>query len=88
MNNPFADLDLRIKVIDYNQNKYIVDPKGPWQLVFGFEDWSGIIDDGKSHIKITAYYRNSEGCNLVKWQNEDLDELIAEIKEWNNENRI
>ena len=59
-----------------------------FQLVFKFEDYTKIINDGKEHMYIIAEYVNADDSVLCKWQSEDFDELLDMIKEWNDTNKI
>jgi hypothetical protein len=59
-----------------------------FQLIFKFEDWSGIIGDGKEHIQTIAEYVNADNKVLCKWQSENFDELLDMVKEWNDLHKI
>ena len=59
-----------------------------FKLVFTFEDWTGIIDDGKEHMYIIAEYVNAKGQVLIKYQSEGFNELLQKVKKWNDEHRI
>jgi len=59
-----------------------------FRLVFGFEDWTKIIDDGKEHIYVVAEYVNADDGVLVKWNSEDFDKLLDMVKEWNDTHKI
>lgn len=59
-----------------------------FKLVFTFEDWTNIINDGKDHMCIAAEYVNADDSVLVKWISEDFDKLLDTVKEWNDKHRI
>lgn len=59
-----------------------------FKLVFTFEDWTNIINDGKPHLLIAGEYVNADDAVLVKWTNEDFDKLLEEIKLWNDSHKI
>lgn len=77
-----------------NNNMYKAEPYmahadyTTYRLTFGFEDWSGIIDDGNEHLYMTAEYMNADDCVLVKFQDEDFDSLLLKLKEWDDKHRI
>ena len=88
-------IDLFITIVDdYWHNKYKAEPfkfhqdYHSYKLTFTFEDWSGIINDGKQHMKIIAEYVNAKGQILIKYQDEDFDKLLQTVKEWNDSHRI
>ena len=87
-------IDLYILIKDIMHNMYEVHPfmchadYNSFQLIFKFEDWSGIINDGKEHIHSIAEYTNANDAVLCKWQDEDFDKLLDKIKEWNEAHRI
>lgn len=59
-----------------------------YKLIFKFEDWTNIINDGKEHIYIIAEYENADNGVLVKFQSEDFDELLDEVKIWNDQHKL
>ena len=59
-----------------------------FQMKFNFEDWSGIIGDGKDHMNICATYVNANDRFLVKFQDEDFDRLLKKVSRWNEEHCI
>ena len=59
-----------------------------FKLVFTFEDWTGIIGDGKEHMYIIAEYVNAKDQVLIKYQDEDFDALLMKVKAWNENHRI
>lgn len=87
-------IDLFIKIIDDMEFKYEAHEfmyhadYNTFQLVFKFEDYTKIINDGKEHIYIIAEYVNADEYAICKWQSEDFDELLNMIKEWNDTNKI
>lgn len=87
-------IDLYILIKDDMKNLYVPHPfmvhanYDSFQLIFKFEDWSGIIGDGKEHIQTIAEYINADDAVLCKWQSEDFDELLNMIKEWNDKHKI
>lgn len=87
-------IDLFILIKDKMKNLYEVHPYmahadfWSFKLVFKFEDWSGIIGDGKEHIYTIAEYTNAKEAVLCKWQSEDFDELLDMVKEWNSKHKI
>ena len=88
-------IDLFILIVDdYWHNKYVVKDfmshadYHSYKLVFTFEDWSGIIGDGKEHMNIIAEYVNAKGQVLIKYQSEDFDDLLQKVKKWNENHRI
>ena len=87
-------IDLFIKVIDdiefkYEANEFMYHADyNTFQLVFKFEDYTKIINDGKEHMYIIAEYVNAGESVLCKCQSEDFDELLDMIKEWNDTNKI
>lgn len=88
-------IDLYIYIVDdYMHNKYKVNPfmfhsdYHSYKLVFTFEDWSGIIGDGKEHTYIVAEYVNAKNQVLIKYQDEDFDALLMRVKAWNDNHRI
>lgn len=87
-------IDLYILIKDdmktlYEPHPYMVHADyDSFQLVFKFEDWSGIIGDGKTHIYTIAEYINADDAVLCKWQDEDFDKLLDEVKKWNDTHRI
>lgn len=87
-------IDLYILIKDEMHNMYEVHPfmyhadYNSFQLIFKFEDWSGIINDGKEHIYTIAEYTNADDTVLCKWQSEDFDKLLDKIKEWNYSHKI
>lgn len=87
-------IDLFIFVVDdfnylYESHEYMghVDYNS-FKLVFSFEDWTKIINDGKEHIFIIGEYVNADDAVLVKFSNENFDELLDEIKKWNDKHKI
>lgn len=87
-------IDLYILIKDIENNSYEPHPfmyhadYNTFQLIFKFEDWSGIIGDGKEHIETIAEYVNANNAVLCKWQSEDFDKLLDLVKEWNDSHRI
>lgn len=88
-------IDLFILIVDnYEHNKYVVEDfmshadYHSFKLVFTFEDWSGIIGDGKEHMNIIAEYVNAKNQVLIKYQSEDFDDLLQMVKKWNENHRI
>ena len=87
-------IDLFILIKDdmynfYEPHPYMVHADyNSFQLVFKFEDWTGIIDDGKTHIYTIAEYSNADDSVLCKWQDEDFDKLLDKVKEWNDTHRF
>lgn len=87
-------IDLFIKIIDFNEIKYEAHEfmyhadYDTFQLVFKFEDWTKIINDGKQHLCTIAEYVNADDSVLCKWQSEDFDELLDMVKEWNDIHEI
>ena len=87
-------IDLYILIKDDMKNLYIPHPfmfhanYDSFQLIFKFEDWSGIIGDGEEHIQTIAEYINADNAVLCKWQSEDFDELLNIVKEWNDKHKI
>ena len=87
-------IDLFILIIDdmnykYEAHEYMAHADyNSFKLVFSFEDWTKIINDEKEHIFIIGEYVNADDSILVKFSNENFDELLNEIKEWNNKHKI
>ena len=87
-------IDLYILIKDEMKNWYEAHPFmyhadfNSFQLIFKFEDWSGIIGDGKEHIQTVAEYVNAGNAVLCKWQSENFDELLDMVKEWNDIHKI
>ena len=88
-------IDLFIFIIDDHwHNKYKVKDYmahadyHSFKLVFTFEDWTGIIDDGKEHMNIIAEYVNAKNQVLIKYQDEDFDNLLLKLKKWNEAHRV
>ena len=87
-------IDLFILIVDEWYNKYKVEDfkahadYHSYKLTFTFEDWSGIIDDGKEHMYIIAEYVNADGGVLVKYQDENFDSLLQKVKAWDDKHRI
>lgn len=88
-------IDLFILIVDdYEHNKYKVKDYmthadyHSFKLVFTFEDWSGIIGDGKEHMNIIAEYVNAKNQVLIKYQDEDFDNLLLKLKKWNETHRV
>ena len=87
-------IDLYILITNRNKNWYEAHPfmyhsdYNSFQLIFKFEDWSGIIGDGKEHIQTIAEYVNADNEVLCKWQSENFDELLDMIKSWNDAHKI
>lgn len=87
-------IDLFILIVDCWHNKYKVKnymehaDYNSFKLVFTFEDWTGILDDGKEHVSIIAEYVNAKNQALIKYQSEDFDELLQKVKKWNEVHRI
>ena len=71
-------IDLYILIKDDMKNLYIPHPfmfhanYDSFQLIFKFEDWSGIIGDGEEHIQTIAEYINADNM----------------VKEWNDKHKI
>lgn len=88
------NIDLSILVVDMLYNKYKAEPfKGhidyhSFKLVFTFEDWTGIIGDGKDHMMIVAEYVNAKNQPLIKYQDEDFDKLLSKLENWCNKHKI
>lgn len=89
------NLDLFIRVIDDNTNKYVCFPAQyhrdymSFTLTLSFEDWSGMYTDKKqSHLVYTATYKNAKGEYLVKFQDEDFNALCVKVEAWNNAHRV
>ncbi len=88
------EIDLFIFVIDdfnylYESHEYMAHADyNSFKLIFSFEDWTKIINDGKEHIFIIGEYVNADDTGLVKFSNENFDELLNEIKEWNDAHKI
>lgn len=86
-------IDLYILIIDEMTNKYKAEPfkfhsnYNSYQLKLNFEDWTGIIDDGKEHIYIVAEYVNADNGVLVKFQDENFDKLLKKVKDWNTKHK-
>ena len=59
-----------------------------YRLVFKFEDWTNIVNNGKEHMCIVGEYVNADDGVLVKWNSEDFDELLDMIKKWNDTHKI
>ena len=88
-------IDLFITIIDEHwHNKYIVEDYQAhanyysFKLTFTFEDWSGIIGDGKEHMNYIGEYVNAKGGVLIKYQSEDFDELLQKLAKWCDEHRV
>ena len=87
-------IDLYILIVDTMKNRYKAEPfkyhadYNSYQLIFKFEDWSGIIGDGKEHIQTIAEYVNADNSVLCKWQSENFDKLLKMVKNWNDTHRI
>lgn len=87
-------IDLFIKIVDDWKNLYEAHSfmyhadYSTFQLIFKFEDWTGIINDGTQHLFTIAEYANADNAVLCKWQSEDLDELLNMVKEWNDKHKI
>lgn len=89
-------IDLFIKIVDDMKNLYKAHEfmyhadYNTFQLIFKFEDWTGIINDGIQHLYIIAEYANADADNAVlcKWQSEDFNELLDMVKEWNDKHKI
>ena len=88
-------IDLFITIVDdYWHNKYVAEPfkfhqdYHSYKLTFTFEDWTGIIGDGTEHMNIIAEYVNANGEFLIKYQDEDFDDLLLKIKKWCDEHRV
>lgn len=87
-------IDLYILIKDRMNNLYEPHPfmyhadYNTFQLVFKFEDWTKIINDGKEHIQTIAEYTNADDAVLCKWQDDDLDSVLDKVKEWNESHRI
>ena len=79
-----ADMDYMYEVHEYMAHA----DYNSFKLVFKFEDWTNIINDGKEHIQTIAEYENADDSVLCKWQSEDFDELLDMIKEWNNKHKV
>lgn len=94
INGNLKGVDLFIQIYDFNHNMYKPEPfkhhadYNSFKLMFGFEDWSGIIGDGKTHIYYVAEYRNAKDAVLIKLQDENFGRLISKIKDWNDKHRI
>ena len=59
-----------------------------FQLIFKFEDWTKIINDGKEHIQTIAEYINANDAVLCKCQADTLDEVLDKVKNWNDKHRM
>ena len=87
-------VDLYILIKDEMKNLYESHPfmydsdYNSFQLVFKFEDWTKIINDGKEHMQTIAEYRNANNALLCKWQADTLDEVLDKVKNWNDKHRI
>ena len=88
-------IDLFILIIDnYWHNKYRAEEfkfhqdYHSYKLTFTFEDWTGIIGDGKEHMNIIGEYVNAKGQILIKYQSEDFDDLLMKLKKWCDEHRV
>lgn len=87
-------IDLFILVDDdfnylYEPHEYMAHADyNSFKLIFSFEDWTKIINDGKEHMFIIGEYVNADDAVLVKFSNENFDELLNEIKKWNDEHKI
>ena len=88
-------IDLFIKIVDDMKNLYEAHSfmyhadYTTFQLIFKFEDWTKIINDGKKlHLFTIAEYINADNVVLCKWQSEDFDELLDIVKEWNDNHKI
>lgn len=87
-------VDLYILIKDEMKNLYEAHPfmydsdYNSFQLVFKFEDWTEIINDGKEHIQTIAEYANANYDVLCKWQADTLDEVLDKVKNWNDTHRI
>ena len=87
-------IDLFIKIVDDWKNLYEAHSfmyhadYTTFQLIFKFEDWTKIINDGKQHLCTIAEYINADNSVLCKWQSEDFDELLNMVKEWNDNHKI
>ena len=87
-------IDLSILIKDELKNLYVAEPfkhhadYKSFQLKFNFEDWTNIVDDGKEHLNIVAVYANANDEILVKFQEEDFDTLLDDVKKWNDEHRF
>lgn len=87
-------IDLFIKIVDEMKNLYEAHSfmyhadYTTFQLIFKFEDWTKIINDGKPHLYTIAEYINADNAVLCKWQSEDLNELLDMVKEWNDKHKI
>lgn len=87
-------IDLFIKIVNNLENLYEAHnfmyhaDYNTFQLIFKFEDWTKIINDGKQHLYMIAEYINANNSVLCKWQSEDFDELLDMVKEWNNSHKI
>lgn len=87
-------IDLFIKIVDEMKNLY--EPHSfmyhfdytTFQLIFKFEDWTKIINDGGPHLFTIAEYINADNSVLCKWQSEDFDELLNMVKEWNDNHKM
>jgi len=87
-------IDLFILVVNEDTNGYIAEDfrshadYNSYKLMFTFEDWSRIINDGKEHLYIVAEYVNADDVRLVKFQDEDFDRLLDKVREWNKKHLV
>lgn len=87
-------IDLYILIKDDMKNLYVPHPYmvhtdyKSFQLIFKFEDWTRIFNDGKEHIQTIAEYINANNAVLCKWQGDTLDKVLNEVKKWNNKHKI
>ena len=88
----YKEIDVFIKVVDMMHYRYVIADEQnsiySYTLNFSFEDWSGIIGDGKKHIFFIASYKDSDDYTLVKFQNEDYNALLCEVGRWCEKHRI
>lgn len=81
-------VDLYITIVDYNRNLYVPEPfkyhtdYQSYQLVFTFEDRTGIVGDGKEHIQTVAEYVNANNVVLIKLQDDDFGSLLEKLRKW------
>ena len=82
------DLDLHIRITDEWHNYYVVNEINyDYELIFKFENWTRIFGNKKKNVQICAEYVDKDGGPLVKMQDETLEGLYKQLKEWNNKHR-
>lgn len=88
------NIDLFILIVDVEKNLYKPESfrfhvdNNSFELTFKFEDWSGIIGDGKEHMYIVTEYVNAKGQVLIKYQDEDFESLLTKLETWCEKHRI